>query len=104
VLQAVSDVFLGHVRFDGRDFYVRQFRDLKTSVNIPSLTPAQFVNYVGGCAVVLARAHAQSPRAAEISGYLGTSSKAEQALLRWGLAYADQAESDYRAFRRSVSA
>ena len=104
VLQAVSDVFLGHVRFDGRDFYVRQFRDLKTSVNIPSLTPAQFVNYVGGCAVVLARAHAQSPRAAEISGYLGTSSKAEQALLRWGLAYADQAESDYRAFRQSVSA
>ena len=104
VLQAVSDVFLGHVRFDGRDFYVRQFRDMKTSVNIPSLTPEQFVNYVGGCGVVLARAHAQSPRAAEISGYLGTSAKAEQSLLRWGLAYADQSASDYRAFRESLSA
>lgn len=104
VLQAVSDVFLGHVRFDGRDYYVRQFRDLKSSVSIPSLTPDQFVNYAGGCAVVLARAHAQSPRAAEVSGYLGTSSKADQALLQWGLAYADQAASDYRAFRESLSA
>jgi uncharacterized protein (DUF2252 family) len=104
VLQAVSDVFLGHVRFDARDYYVRQFRDLKSSISIPSLTPEQFVNYAGGCAVVLARAHAQSPRAAEVSGYLGTSSKADQALLRWSLAYADQAASDYRAFCDALSA
>ncbi|HEY4226213.1 MAG TPA: DUF2252 domain-containing protein [Pseudolysinimonas sp.] len=103
VLQAVSDVFLGHVRFGGRDFYVRQFRDMKTSVSIPSLTPAQFVSYAGGCAIVLARAHAQSPRAAEVSGYLGSSSKADDALLTWGLAYAEQAADDYRAFCASLS-
>lgn len=104
VLQAVSDVFLGHVRFNDRDFYVRQFRDMKMSVNIAALTPAQFVVYARGCGVVLARAHAQSPRAGEVAGYLGNSSKTDRALLSWGLAYAHQAESDFHDFTESVRA
>jgi uncharacterized protein (DUF2252 family) len=104
VLQAVSDVFLGHVRFDGHDFYVRQFRDAKTVVDISSLSPSQFGTYLRGCGIVLARAHAQSPRAAEVSGYLGTSTKADVALLSWSLAYAAQSADDYRAFRDVVSA
>ncbi len=103
VLQAVSDVFLGHVRFEGRDFYLRQFRDAKTVVDIGALSPAQFVTYLSGCGVVLARAHAQSPRAAEVSGYLGSSSKADHALLGWAIAYAEQSASDYQAFRESLS-
>jgi uncharacterized protein (DUF2252 family) len=103
VLQAVSDAFLGHVRFNGRDFYVRQFRDMKTSVSLPSLSPSQFLGYARGCAVVLARAHAQSPRAAEVSGYLGDSARSDQALLTWSLAYAEQAASDYRAFCDALS-
>ena len=103
VLQAVSDVYLGHVRFEGRDFYVRQFRDAKTVVDISSLSAPQFVSYLRGCGVVLARAHAQSPRAAEVSGYLGASAKADEALLTWALAYAEQSASDYRAFRESLS-
>jgi uncharacterized protein (DUF2252 family) len=98
VLQAVSDVFLGHVRFNGHDYYVRQFRDMKSSIVIDSLTPAQFVSYARGCGIVLARAHAQSPRSREVAGYLGNSTKADRALLGWGLAYAEQAASDYRVF------
>ncbi len=98
VLQAVSDVFLGHVRFNGHDFYVRQFRDMKSSVVIDSLTPSQFVSYARGCGIVLARAHAQSPRSREVAGYLGDSTKSDEALLAWGLAYAEQAASDYLAF------
>ena len=102
VLQAVSDVFLGNVRFNGHDFYVRQFRDMKSSIVIDSLTPAQFVGYARGCGIVLARAHAQSPRSREVAGYLGDSKKADEALLAWGLAYAEQAASDYRLFADAV--
>jgi uncharacterized protein (DUF2252 family) len=40
VLQAVSDVFLGAARYGGRDYYVRQFHDMKGTVETERMSPA----------------------------------------------------------------
>ena len=79
ILQAQSDPFLGWVeRWDNSDstptdFYLRQFRDMKGSVDISVLTASEFQDYGRLCAAVLARAHSQSPGGAVIRGYLGRS-------------------------------
>ena len=86
VLQAVSDPFLGYLRHDGADFYVRQFHDMKGGIDADTLDDGPFKVYAQACGVTLARAHSQSPRAALISGYLGNGRVAAQALLEWGYA------------------
>ncbi|MGD8168786.1 DUF2252 domain-containing protein [Herbiconiux sp. P16] len=103
ILQAVSDSFLGYLRFDGRDFYVRQFRDMKGSIDASTLPPKEFRTYVSGCGTVLARAHAQSLDAPVIAGYLGGSGEFDEAVVDWSLAYADQSLDDFDALRDAVS-
>ncbi|WP_290805366.1 DUF2252 domain-containing protein [Herbiconiux sp.] len=106
-LQAVSDSFLGHLQFGGHDFYVRQFRDMKGSIDPSTLREKDFRSYVVACGTVLARAHAQSLDAPVIAGYLGTSRAVDRAVVEWSIDYADVSLSDYEAYRdasRSVSA
>lgn len=98
VLQAVSDPFLGHISHAGHDYYVRQFRDLKGAVDTAGLSPKQLTTYTTGCAMLLARAHSQSPQAPAISGYLGSADTADQAFAAWAIAYARQSGQDYAAF------
>ena len=102
VLQAVSDAFLGWISFDDRDFYCRQFRDMKGSVELEGLAPSQFADYGATCGAVLARAHAQSPNAALITGYLGKGGRFIDAVVGWAKSYADQVERDYAAAEQAV--
>lgn len=51
---------------ENKSFYVRQFRDMKESIDIPTLDWGQFQAYANTCAMILAKAHAQSPTAAMI--------------------------------------
>lgn len=110
ILQAQSDPFLGWVRsrpdehnsLPPADFYFRQFRDMKGSVETRGLSASEFLAYVKLCARLLARAHSQSPGAAAVTGYLGRSDRFEQAVSRWSMAYADQIERDYRALESAV--
>jgi len=105
ILQAVSDPFLGHLRTtNGHDLYVRQFHDMKGSIDMETLDDGPFARYAQACAVTLARAHAQSPGAAEIAGYAGGGRALGEALLQWGNAYADLSERDHRAFLAAHSA
>jgi Uncharacterized protein conserved in bacteria (DUF2252). len=65
LMQATSDIFLGWDRMidiDGKrhDYYFRQFRDWKGSVEIDSLRPAGLAIYARLCGWALARAHARS--------------------------------------------
>lgn len=99
VLQAFSDPFLGHLQTAGGDFYVRQFRDMKGGVDIETLDDEPFAVYAQSCAITLARAHAQSPNAAAVAGYLGGGRVAASALLAWAEAYAEVSRHDYEAFR-----
>lgn len=104
ILQAVSDPFLGWVEFAGRDYYVRQFRDMKGSIETEALGAGAFTQYAQLCGGLLARAHSQTPGAAAIAGYIGTSDAFVNAVTAWARAYADQNERDYEALRAAVKA
>ena len=98
MLQSVSDPFLGHLRGDGVDLYVRQFHDMKGGIEAEAIDDEPFIAYAQACAVTLARAHCQSRHAAVVSGYAGGGGALGEALLEWGYAYAALSLRDYRAF------
>lgn len=100
ILQAYSDPFLGHFQANGRDFYVRQFRDMKGSFEMNELTNQGFLEYVEGCGLLLARAHAQSPNANFVAGYIGKSEDFEKAIVKWCYGYSRQVYQDYENFIR----
>ncbi len=103
VMQAVSDMMLGWGRSDaGRDFYVRQLRDMKFSVSTDSVTPAQLTKYAEFCGWTLARAHASSSDAATIAGYLGHGPRFDESVAAFAVAYAEQNELDYACFVEAI--
>ena len=103
VLQAVSDPFLGHFSANGRDYYVRQFRDQKGSIEAIGLALPEFIAYVEACGVMLARAHAQSAPAPTIAGYLGGSDALDRAVVDWSLGYAERSAVDHERLRSAIA-
>ncbi|MFF5624483.1 DUF2252 domain-containing protein [Microbacterium sp. LWH10-1.2] len=101
ILQALSDPFLGHLRSPNADFYVRQFHDMKGSIEVEDLDDGPFVTYAQACAATVARAHSQSVTASEVAGYIGGGRAVASALLDWARAYADVSRADFEAFRAS---
>jgi uncharacterized protein (DUF2252 family) len=102
LMQQASDIFLGWQRTAGidgieRDFYVRQLRDWKGSIEIENLRPGGLKSYGEICAWCLARAHARSGDRIAIAGYLGSSSAFENALAEFGETYADVNDGDHQA-------
>lgn len=104
VLQAASDPFLGWTpgAQAGRQFYVRQFKDMKGSADLSNMDPEQFMGYGALCGAMLARGHSQSPGSGAIGGYLGNSDRFDKAIAKWSNAYADQMERDFEAFEKAV--
>jgi uncharacterized protein (DUF2252 family) len=50
VMQAASDIFLGwYSSANGRDYYVRQFRDMKVSAEVETFRPSTLVAYASLC-------------------------------------------------------
>jgi uncharacterized protein (DUF2252 family) len=94
MLQAVSDVFLGW----STDFYWRQLRDMKGSVEVAKLRPYGLKLYADLCARTLALAHARSGSRFRIAGYLGRSTVFDEAVADFAMAYADQTLADHAAF------
>jgi uncharacterized protein (DUF2252 family) len=109
LMQASSDIFLGWQRTeagldgDRRDFYVRQLRDWKLSVDIDTLRPHGLRMYGELCAWTLARAHARSGDRIAIAAYLGSSGLFDHAVAHFAGAYADQNERDYAALLAAVA-
>jgi uncharacterized protein (DUF2252 family) len=102
LMQAASDIFLGWQRqlgLDGvtRDFYIRQLRDWKFSLDTEAMIPSGMSDYGEVCGWTLARAHARSGDRIAISSYLGNSSAFDQAIAEFAARYADQNERDYAA-------
>jgi uncharacterized protein (DUF2252 family) len=103
LMQASSDIFLGWQHVDAgadgqaRDFYVRQLRDWKFSIEIESLRADGLQLYGELCGWTLARAHARSGDRIAIAAYLGNSDVFDRAIAKFASAYADQNERDYRA-------
>lgn len=104
IVQSASDLMLGWGRSQaGRDFYVRQLRDMKYSADISTLTPKQLATYASYCGWVLARAHAVSGDAATIAGYLGRGTRFDDAVIDFARTYADQNETDYARFLEALA-
>jgi uncharacterized protein (DUF2252 family) len=104
LMQSSSDIFLGWTRGRrGKDFFVRQLRDMKMSLPLEGSTAVQLKRYAQFCGWTLARAHAKSGDAATISGYLGKGGTFDEALQNFALAYADQNEKDHAALVKAVS-
>ena len=102
LMQPASDIFLGWASGPtGREFYVRQLRDMKVSITLAA-DVAGFLNYAGFCGLALARAHANTGSAAAIAGYLGTGNKADNAFAQFGVAYADQTDRDHLALLEAI--
>jgi hypothetical protein len=55
------------------------------------------------CGWTLARAHARSGDRAAIAAYLGKSDVFDRAIGKFSVAYADQNERDYQAFKEAVA-
>jgi uncharacterized protein (DUF2252 family) len=110
LMQAASDIFLGWQRtkagLDGqaRDFYVRQLRDWKFSLDIEVMIPAGMHLYGELCGWTLARAHARSGDRIAIASYLGNSDIFDKAIANFAAAYADQNERDHQALVDAVAA
>jgi len=103
LMQAASDIFLGWARGPrGRDFYVRQLRDMKLSAQLERYDPTIFTVYVEFCGEALARAHAKAGQAPTISGYLGKNAAFDEAITNYAVGYADQVERDYETFRTAA--
>ncbi len=104
ILQAMSDVFLGSLRIQGQDFYVRQFQDMKGSVETEGMDPETYGQYVGACAYALARGHAQSANASMLRGYVGGGSTVSAAIVDWSYLYADKTLADFNALQAAAKA
>ncbi len=105
LMQASSDIFLGwhSSPFTGRDFYWRQFKDMKGSAEISAMDEVSLKSYLGVCSVCLARAHARTGDEDAISGYLGKNDAFSQAIGDFGVAYADQTERDFELLVKAVA-
>lgn len=103
-LQTVSDPLLGWTTVGDRQFYVRQFRNMKGTIPLDAMDAAALVDYAGIVGHLLAKGHARTSGASMIAGYAGSSDKLDQAFADFARAYADQTEADHAELVRAVRA
>lgn len=98
LIQGAPDIFLGWGKFEDKEFYIRQLRDMKGGVELEpgKIKLSNLPEYCALCAWALALAHAKSGDAAVISGYVGNSDALDKAMVKFAFAYADQTEKDYK--------
>ncbi len=103
LMQSASDMFLGWTEGGrGRHFYLRQLRDMKMKPLVEVFNQTTMLDYAVLCGWTLARAHARSGDAATIAGYVGKSEVLDEAISRFSMSYADQAERDHAAFINAI--
>jgi uncharacterized protein (DUF2252 family) len=98
LIQATSDIFLGwHTSaHTDVDYYWRQLKDMKGSIDVTVLDEAGLRTYAGVCSLCLARAHARTGDVNAILGYVGKAGVLGRAIGAFAVAYADQTERDYQ--------
>ena len=108
LMQASSDIFLGWDQVEGidgvqRDFYIRQLRDWKGSVDTDVMIPQAMAIYGRLCGWTLARAHARSGDRIAIAAYLGSGKAFDNAIASFAETYADQNQRDYDTLRAAAA-
>ena len=103
LMQSASDIFLGWtVGPAGRQFYVRQLKDMKIKMLVELFTRSVMTQYAELYGWMLARAHARCAQPARIAGYLGNSDKLDEAIADFSIAYGDQSERDHNILMKAV--
>ena len=102
----MRDIFLGWTQEHGSDryCYVRELKDSRLTAIGEAIADAALPYYATLCGTALARAHARSGDAARISGYIGSGNSFDAAIASFAMAYANQVESDWRAFVEAIKA
>ena len=104
LMQAASDVFLGWSRVVwGREYYWRQLRDWKVSVDVERMDPDQMTHYATLCGWTLAHAHARSGDPIAISAHLGKGDQFAKAMTVFVATYARQIRGDHDQFVGQIS-
>jgi uncharacterized protein (DUF2252 family) len=105
LMQAAGDPFLGWARIEGTemDFYIRQLRDLKNSLDVDSIERTQLLSYARLCGWALARAHSKASSPSMIAGYIGKGSVFDAAIARFSMACADRVEADFQVLARAAA-
>jgi uncharacterized protein (DUF2252 family) len=106
-LQAVSDPLLGWTSIGDEQYYVRQWRDMKSS---PALTDKRFNRkdreaYARLCGTTLARAHSRTIEGdgiTPISESIGDGTVFAKAVLKFARTYADVNQDDQRLLRERL--
>jgi predicted alpha/beta hydrolase len=101
MVQSATDIFVGWGSLGERDFYVRQFRDMKLIPTTELIAPV-LVEFAIACGNSLARAHARSGDPAAIDAYMGKSDVFTKAMRRFARRYADQNERDHAALIAAI--
>jgi uncharacterized protein (DUF2252 family) len=104
IMQGARDIFLGWTQEHGSDqyCYVRELKDSRLSAIGEAIADAVLPYYATLCGTALARAHARSGDAARIYGYMGSGDSFDATIADFAMAYADQVESDWRAFVEAI--
>jgi uncharacterized protein (DUF2252 family) len=103
-LQTVSDPLLGWTTVRGRQYYVRQFRNMKGTIPLDAIDAASLTDYAGIVGHLLAKGHARTSGASMIAGYAGGSDKLDRSMAVFARAYADQTEADHARLVAAVRA
>ncbi|MFW0107758.1 DUF2252 family protein, partial [Rothia sp. P7181] len=108
VMQSQSDAFLGWItdvptrQGTTTDYYVRQFRDMKGSINISALDAEGLKQTAKVCASLLARAHAQSRHIDDIAVYCEADKIFDVHMGRFAHAYAQICTQDFHRLHSAV--
>jgi len=102
LLQSATDIFVGWGSLYGRDYYVRQFRDMKIIPNTDLIAP-RLVEFATACGGTLARAHARTGDPVAIDGYIGKGAKFTAAIGQFARRYAEQNQRDHAQLVRAIA-
>jgi uncharacterized protein (DUF2252 family) len=101
LIQSATDIFVGWGSLHGRDYYVRQFRDMKIIPTTELIAP-RLAEFATACGETLARAHARTGDPVAIASYMGKGPKFAEAITSFAHRYADQNERDHAQLADAV--
>jgi hypothetical protein len=103
-MQTVSDIFLGYLADQGREYYTRQLKDWKGSADFEKASEPGLLASADLRRWTLARAHARTGDAIAIAAYLGNDKSFDRAVAEFSERYAGQNEEDHQAFVEEIRA
>jgi uncharacterized protein (DUF2252 family) len=103
LVQSATDIFVGWGSLHGRDYYVRQFRDMKIIPTTELIAP-RLAEFATACGEALAKAHARTGDPVAIDGYIGKGPAFTAAIGRFARAYADQNDRDHAQLVKAIGA